>query len=112
MPTYEYFCPDNGKYVEVEHGMGETITTWGVLAEKAGIDPGRTNPAAPVKRVFSAPGIASPLSNSRLKELGFTKLVKRDKGVYENVTATGNEKRYMKAGDPTSVPDIKRKIRD
>ena len=56
--------------------------------------------------------VSTPKTNADLKNLGFTKLVKRDTGVYENVTATGSEKRYMKAGDPSSVPDIKRKISD
>jgi hypothetical protein len=53
-----------------------------------------------------------PTFNSELKNVGFTKLVKRDDGVYENVTATGNEKRYMVRGDPTSLPNLKDKIGD
>ena len=46
-------------------------------------------------------------SNLELKNLGFTKLVKREQGVYENVTATGNEKKYMKPDDPSSLPHLK-----
>jgi hypothetical protein len=32
--------------------------------------------------------------------------------VYENVTATGSEKRYMKAGDASSLPHLHKKIGD
>jgi len=84
----------------------------GELAKLAELPLGKTSANAPVQRVFAAPNISVPVGNSKLKELGFTKLVKRDKGVYENVTATGSEKKYMKAGDPNSLPDVKRKIRD
>ena len=42
----------------------------------------------------------------RLKDLGFKKLVRRDKGVYENVTATDKESRYFDANDPSSAPHI------
>lgn len=66
----------------------------------------------PVKRLISRPFISTPQGDSDLKNMGFTKLVKRDQGVYENVTRTGDEKRYMKSGDPSSIPDIKRKISD
>ena len=52
------------------------------------------------------------VGNSTLKEKGFTKLVKRDEGVYENVTASGDEARYMIAGDASTVPHLHKKIRD
>jgi hypothetical protein len=61
---------------------------------------------------MSTPSIAVPRGNSELKNLGFTKLVRRDQGVYENVTATDKEKRYVRSNDPSSQPDFKRKIRD
>ncbi|MSR16084.1 MAG: hypothetical protein EXR86_16355 [Gammaproteobacteria bacterium] len=61
---------------------------------------------------MSAPAISIPTGNSTLKNVGFTKLVKRDHGVYENVTATGSEHCYMKAGDPTSMPHLDKKIGD
>ena len=62
--------------------------------------------------MISAPAVVLPVGNSQLKNAGFTKLVKRDHGVYENVTATGGESRYMKAGDNGSLPELARKIRD
>lgn len=112
MPTFDYFCEANGKTVEVRHGADEHLTTWAELCAKAGLLVGDTSPDAPVRRLVSAPHVAVPISHSKLKDLGFTKLVKRDKGVYENVTRTGREKRYMREGDESSLPDLKGKIKD
>jgi hypothetical protein len=112
MPVYEYVCPANNLAVEVTHGMNEKASTWGELCRLAGLDPGETPPGSPVERLIFPVGISTPAGNTKLKEMGFTKLVKRDTGVYENVTATGTEKRYMTAGDASSLPDLKRKIRD
>lgn len=66
----------------------------------------------PIVRLVSYAGIATPKTNSELKNLGFTKLVKRDTGVYENVTRTGNESRYMEHGKSETVPDFSKKISD
>ena len=112
MPVYEYLCPANGKSLEVVHPMAQTVATWGQLCALAGIDAGRTRQDAPVEKLLFAPGVSAPAGNSKLKEMGFTKLVRRDSGVYENVTATGKESRYMNAGDASTMPDLKRKIRD
>jgi hypothetical protein len=112
VPVYEYLCPANGKVLEVLHPMAETVATWGRLCELAGIEPGDTPPEAPVEKRIGAPEIATPAGDSKLKNLGFTKLVRRDKGVYENVTATGTESRYMKEGDPSTMPHLKKKIQD
>jgi hypothetical protein len=112
MPIYEYQCDANRIRVEVLHSMDERLKTWGELCERVGIDPGDTPPDSPVEKVLYAPGIATPKTNSELKNLGFTKLERRDQGVYENVTATGSEKRYMKADDPSSLPHIHKKISD
>jgi hypothetical protein len=54
MPTYEYYCPSNQQTVEVLHGMNESIKTWGVLSNVAGIDYGDTSPDSPVERKLSA----------------------------------------------------------
>ena len=50
--------------------------------------------------------------DSQLKSQGFAKLVRRDKGVYENVTALDGEKRFVTADDPSSMPDLKRRNMD
>jgi putative FmdB family regulatory protein len=40
----------------------------------------------PVQKIISQINISCPRTNGELRDLGFTKLVKRDDGVYENVT--------------------------
>lgn len=55
MPYYEYHCSANGRTVEVRHGMGEELDSWGHLAERAGIPVGETPGSAPVERILSAP---------------------------------------------------------
>jgi putative FmdB family regulatory protein len=67
---------------------------------------------APIQRLLFAQSIATPKTPSELKNLGFTKLVKREEGVYENVTRTGDEAKFMLRDKPETVPDIKRKISD
>jgi len=112
MPIFEYRCPENGQNIEVIHHFNLQIKTWGELCELAEIDPGATDESAQVVKQISSPSLAFPKTNAELKNLGFTKLVKREQGVYENVTATGNEKRYMKPDDPSSLPHLKNKISD
>ncbi|CAN5437268.1 hypothetical protein BH09SUM1_BH09SUM1_17960 [soil metagenome] len=65
-----------------------------------------------IQKLVSLAGVATPKTNSELKNLGFTKLVKRDTGVYENVTRTGSEAKYMEAGKSDTVPDFSKKIAD
>jgi hypothetical protein len=112
MPSYDYYCEANNRTVEVNHTVNATLQTWGEVCYVAQIPLGDTDPMAPVRKVISAPAIAIPIGNSKLKELGFTKLVRRDQGVMENVTALDHEKRYFRADDPTSVPDIEGKVED
>ena len=112
MPCYDYFCAENGQTIEVRHGVHVVLNTWGEVCYASQTPMGDTDFMAPVRKVLSAPSISLPTGNSKLKEIGFTKLVKRDNGVYENVTRTGDEKRYMKAGQPDSVPHLHKKIGD
>ena len=66
-----------------------------------------------VRRLICPPmTIRSATSDSDLKGMGFTKLVKRDKGVYENVTAADGESRIFEAGKPETLPDLRKKIKD
>jgi hypothetical protein len=109
MSFYDYYCPANKRTVEVRHAITKKLATWGEVCQAAGIEPGKTPLDSPVERLINAPGVATPMSDSKLKELGFSKLVKRDKGVYENVTAAGKEKRIVKANDPSTFPDFKKK---
>lgn len=112
MPYYDYHCLSNGKTVEVNHSADTVIRNWGKLCFAAQCPLGETDPLAPVSKVLQAVAIITPTSDSELKSKGFTKLVKRDTGVYENVTALDGEKRYMEFGDPSSIPDLKKRIRD
>ncbi len=65
-----------------------------------------------VRRLVSMTNVNTPTTDSDLKNMGFTKLVRRDKGVYENVTATGKESRYFEADKPGTAPDLKSRIGD
>lgn len=112
MPAYDYFCEANGTTVEVMHPIDVLLKTWGEVCFVAQVPLGDTDPLAPVQKLISAPAITTPLSDSYLKEKGFVKLVKREQGVYENVTALDHEQRYFKAGDAASVPDLKKRIED
>ena len=68
--------------------------------------------AGEVRRVITPVFIATPRTDSDLKGLGFTKLVRRDKGVYENVTARPGESRIWDANKPETRPDARRRGRD
>ena len=106
MPTYVYVCEANGAQVEVFHSMSEGLETWGELCELAERELGDTPTDAPVHRQIFAPGVQTVRGAAELKNLGFKKLVRRDQGVYENVTATDKESRYFDANDPGSAPHI------
>lgn len=67
---------------------------------------------SPIERRLYAVGIAAPHTNAELKNLGFKKLVKRDDGVYENVTRNDKEARYMERGKSDTMPDIGSVISD
>jgi len=65
-----------------------------------------------VRRLISLVGISTPKTASDLKNLGFTKLVRRDDGVYENVTAGDGESRVWDTRKPETMPNFKGKIAD
>jgi putative FmdB family regulatory protein len=70
------------------------------------------NCGGPVSKRVSRINISTPRTNSELKDLGFTKLVRRDDGVYENVTARSGDSRYMVRGRPETLPNVKKIISD
>lgn len=53
MPTYDYQCETNAEVVEVSHGMGEKLATWGELCDRAGRALGNTSADAPVHRLIT-----------------------------------------------------------
>jgi putative FmdB family regulatory protein len=65
-----------------------------------------------VQKIISQINISCPKTNGELRDLGFTKLVKRDDGVYENVTAREGDSRYMQRGKPETIPDLSKTIED
>ncbi|HEY0985341.1 zinc ribbon domain-containing protein [Schlesneria sp.] len=62
MPTYDYHCPENQQTLTVQHGMKESIKTWGELCTRTQTEPGNTALDAAVERVISG-GIALPIAS-------------------------------------------------
>ena len=112
MPVYIYYCEAADRTVEVRHGLNVDLTTWGEVCYAAQVPMGETDFLAPVRRVITPPGIAVPKSNAEIRNMGFTKLVKRDDGVYENVTRSGSEARYMRRGETDTLPHLGKKVGD
>lgn len=105
MPRYLYecenpSCPSGGGFAVVQSIHEDALT---VCPHCGGGD---------VSRVICPVGMATPAGDSKLKDMGFAKLVRRDKGVYENVTAMDHESRYFRADQPGSMPDLKKRITD
>ncbi|MEM8738677.1 MAG: zinc ribbon domain-containing protein [Planctomycetota bacterium] len=50
MPTYQYYCADNDRTLEVMHGMSTTVETWGELCGLAEAAPGNTPSETPVEK--------------------------------------------------------------
>jgi hypothetical protein len=57
MPTYDYYCPTLDRTVEVIHPFSVTLSTWGELCERAGVDPGSAPRETPVERVLPRDGL-------------------------------------------------------
>ena len=112
MPVYDYFCPSNNQKLEVWHSINENVTTWGQLCKLARCDVGETSEDTPVKRMISAPRVIIEMGISDLKSHGFSKLVKRDQGVYENLTATNDESRIVNINDHSTYPNLSGKLGD
>ena len=104
MPTYIYECenqkcPCGGNFT-IEQSIRDDRLT--VCPECGG----------PVERLITPANINLPKGDTELRDKGFAKLVRRDKGVYENVTALNGESRYWDANKPGTMPDLKRRISD
>jgi putative FmdB family regulatory protein len=104
MPTYDYEHLEEscakGKIFEVKQSINEDSLTQCPFCAK------------PVRKRISRIGLSISKTNTELRDLGFTKLVKRDDGVYENVTRRDGESRYMEAGKPETVPHFSKTIPD
>ena len=104
MPVYEYehlqAACKLGKVFECEQSIHDAQLTVCPQCER------------PIKKIISRINISCPKSNSELRDLGFTKLVRRDNGLYENVTARDGDSRYMESGKPESIPNISKTVGD
>ncbi len=104
MPIYEYEhisdpCSE-GKIFEIKQSLADAPLTQCPSCK------------GPVRKRLSRIGLSIQKSNKELRDLGFTKLVKRDDGVYENVTRRDGESRYMVRDQPNTLPDFSKTIRD
>ncbi|MCK5227716.1 MAG: zinc ribbon domain-containing protein, partial [Desulfobulbaceae bacterium] len=98
MPVYEYEHCNNGCSRGKVFELTQSITCEKLVkCPECGQE---------VKRLISLVAVNTPKTNSDLKSAGFTKLVKRDNGVYENVTATGNESKIWDASKPETMPHL------
>ena len=104
MPIYEY------EHIDTPCALGQIFELRQSLTDKQL----RQCPQckAPVRKLISLVGISTPKTNGELRDLGFTKLVKREDGVYENVTARDGDSRYVKRGQPETLPDLSKTITD
>ncbi len=104
MPIYEY------EHLKRPCKMGKVFD----LKQSLSDDPIKACPhcKGPVQKIISQINISCPRTNGELRDLGFTKLVKRDDGVYENVTARDGDSRYMQRGKPDTIPDLSKTIGD
>ena len=104
MPIYEYEHLDKpcarGKLFEVKQSIHDTVLT---RCPTCG---------GHLRKLISRINISTPKTNSELRDLGFTKLVKRDDGVYENVTARNKDSRLVVRDKPEILPDMNKAIRD
>jgi putative FmdB family regulatory protein len=104
MPIYEY------EHVGHPCKLGKVFDFKQSLADDPLVKCPECNGA--VKKLISQISISFPKSNGELRDLGFTKLVKRDDGVYENVTARDGDSRYMERDKPETIPDLSKTISD
>lgn len=104
MPIYEYEHLDEscakGRVFEVRQQLRDKTLTQCPDCRR------------PVKKILSFTNISTPKSNAELRDMGFTKLVRRDDGVYENVTARDGDSKYMHRDKPETMPNLKKTIRD
>ncbi|MDR1921416.1 MAG: zinc ribbon domain-containing protein [Candidatus Adiutrix sp.] len=65
-----------------------------------------------VERVLAASSIISRKFNCELKDMGFSKLVRVDDGVFENVTRRHGEEKYLDRRRPETFAALKNNAKD
>ncbi len=104
MPEYLYEHEGNGcklgkQFTEIQSIKEDSLT----ICPNCGKE---------IYRIVANTYVSTPTGDSELKSKGFAKLVRRDKGIYENVTAQDHESKIWDASKPETMPDIKGRIRD
>ncbi|MEW5722397.1 MAG: zinc ribbon domain-containing protein [Thermodesulfobacteriota bacterium] len=66
----------------------------------------------PVKKLMSRTFARSPRTDRELRDLGFTKLVRKDEGIFENVTAREGESKIVDRRRPETFPHLEKTIKD
>ena len=104
MPIYEYEHIDKpcllGKVFEVKQSIHDKALN------------SCPNCAGSVQKLISRINISTPKSDRELRDHGFTKLVRRDDGVYENVTARDGDSKVVLRDKPETLPDFRKTISD
>ena len=104
MPIYEY------KHIDKPCSLGRVFEIrQSVLDKELRNCP---NCGRSVQKLISKINISIPKSDRELREHGFTKLVRRDDGVYENVTARNGESKVVLKNRPETLPNFKKTISD
>jgi hypothetical protein len=67
---------------------------------------------ARVERVTGAPAVKDRKFNCELRDMGFTKLVRVDDGVFENVTRRDGESKYYDRRRPETCPVLEKTVKD
>lgn len=65
-----------------------------------------------VERGVAAAALRTRKFDCELKDLGFTKLVRVDEGIFENKTRRPGENKYVDRRDPQSFPNLKKTVTD
>ena len=104
MPVYEY------EHQEKPCALGKVFDYTQMISDKQLTRCPQCS--GPVQKIVSRINISCPKTNAELRDLGFTKLVKRDDGVYENMTARDGDSRYMVKGKPETIPNLSKTVSD
>lgn len=104
MPTYEY------QHVETPCELGE-IFEWKQSMQDAPLE-NCPRCFTPVRKLISRTTYQKKHSNTQIRDAGFSKLVKRDDGVYENVTQRPGESKIVRRDDPASMASLKPRLGD
>ena len=104
MPLYEYEHTDEpceaGLVIELSQGINDPVLTRCPFCQ------------GPVKKIISLSSHTAARSDAEIRDAGFTKLVKRDDGVYENVTKRHGESGVVSPDDARSLASMQSTLSD